>query len=249
MNRYATPKPRLQFHQQVHHLRADRHVQRRHRLVGDDQTRLRGQRTRDAAALPLPAGQFVRIALRMLRRQPDQPQQFVHAPLAPPRRRAADACGSARRWKTRWSAADRARRADPGTHTAPRAATAPRARGRAASHPRQFRRISPASGCSSRMMLRPVVDLPQPDSPTSASVSPCRTVSVTCSTAWMRPARRNHRRTSNRVVRPFTSSTGGRSGRTVACGCIALPSSGNGAGSACPARLPSTGTAFSSARV
>ena len=30
----------------------------------------------------------------------------------------------------------------------------------------------PASKCSSRIMLRPVVDLPQPDSPTSASVSP-----------------------------------------------------------------------------
>ena len=37
MNRYATPSSRLQVHQQVHHLRADRHVQRRHRLIGDDQ--------------------------------------------------------------------------------------------------------------------------------------------------------------------------------------------------------------------
>ena len=44
-------------------------------------------------------------------------------------------------------------------------------------------RISPAVGLYSRRMQRPVVVLPQPDSPTNPSVSPRRTVKVTPSTA------------------------------------------------------------------
>ena len=43
--------------------------------------------------------------------------------------------------------------------------------------------IEPAVGVSSRMMARPVVDLPQPDSPTSESVSPGRRSKETFSTA------------------------------------------------------------------
>ena len=43
--------------------------------------------------------------------------------------------------------------------------------------------ISPAVGSIKRRMVRPTVDLPQPDSPTSASVSPARIASVTPSTA------------------------------------------------------------------
>ena len=43
--------------------------------------------------------------------------------------------------------------------------------------------ISPSVGSSSRTMVRPSVDLPHPDSPTSPSVSPSRTAKLTSSTA------------------------------------------------------------------
>ena len=55
-------EPLLQVLQQVHHLRADRYVQRRHRLVGDDHARLRRHRPRDCDALALAAGELERIA-------------------------------------------------------------------------------------------------------------------------------------------------------------------------------------------
>src|SRR5437588_1093309 len=42
----------------------------------------------------------------------------------------------------------------------------------------------PAVGSSRRMMQRAIVDLPQPDSPTTPSVSPSRTVKLTPSTAF-----------------------------------------------------------------
>ena len=41
----------------------------------------------------------------------------------------------------------------------------------------------PAVGSISRMIMRPVVDLPEPDSPTSPSVSPLFTEKSTPSTA------------------------------------------------------------------
>ncbi len=49
---------------------------------------------------------------------------------------------------------------------------------------------SPAVGSIRRRMHRPVVDLPQPDSPTSPSVSPFRIVKLTSSTAWTRATSR-----------------------------------------------------------
>ena len=50
----------LQLGKQVQHLRADGDIQRADRLVGDDEIRLHDQRPRNADALPLPAGKFVR---------------------------------------------------------------------------------------------------------------------------------------------------------------------------------------------
>src|SRR2546423_14326399 len=44
-------------------------------------------------------------------------------------------------------------------------------------------RTSPAVGSIKRRMQRPVVDLPQPDSPTSPKVSPRRILKLTSSTA------------------------------------------------------------------
>ena len=52
---------------------------------------------------------------------------------------------------------------------------------------------SPAVGSISRRMQRPVVDLPEPDSPTSPSVSPGAmsklTLSTACTTLALRPSR------------------------------------------------------------
>ena len=51
---------------------------------------------------------------------------------------------------------------------------------------------SPAVGSMSRRMLRPVVDLPHPDSPTRPSVSPAMMSNETSSTAWTRATSREN---------------------------------------------------------
>src|SRR5258706_8588241 len=56
------PKPVLKVAQQVQDLRTDRHVQRRDRLVADDELRLDRERARNGDALALAAGEFVRVA-------------------------------------------------------------------------------------------------------------------------------------------------------------------------------------------
>ena len=72
----------LQRLEQVDHLRADRDVERRDRLVEDDQLRVQRERPRDADALPLAARELVREAVRVLGREPDDAQQLVDASLA-----------------------------------------------------------------------------------------------------------------------------------------------------------------------
>jgi hypothetical protein len=47
-----------------------------------------------------------------------------------------------------------------------------------------WNRTLPDVGSTSRSTERAVVDLPQPDSPTIPSVSPCRTSKLTPHTAW-----------------------------------------------------------------
>ena len=49
-------EPLLQVTQEVNHLGLDRHVQRRDRLIADDELGLHGQAPRNADALPLVAG-------------------------------------------------------------------------------------------------------------------------------------------------------------------------------------------------
>ncbi len=73
----------LEVVQQVHHLRLDRHVQRRHRLVGDDQLRFERERPRDADALALPARELVRIAVVVLRVETHQLKESLDLPLHP----------------------------------------------------------------------------------------------------------------------------------------------------------------------
>ena len=69
----------LQPHQQVEDLRADRDVERRDRLVADDQLGRQRERARDHDALALAAGELVRIARGVLRLQPDQHEQLLDA--------------------------------------------------------------------------------------------------------------------------------------------------------------------------
>ena len=54
----------LQIAQQVQHLRLNRDIQRRDRLVGDDEPRIERERARDADALALTAAELVRIAVQ-----------------------------------------------------------------------------------------------------------------------------------------------------------------------------------------
>ena len=70
------PEPLLQVAQQVHDLRLDRDVERGHRLVADDEARLDGERAGDADALPLAAGELVRVAPGVFRRESDESQQL-----------------------------------------------------------------------------------------------------------------------------------------------------------------------------
>ena len=67
----------LQVLEQVDHLRLDRDVERRDRLVADDQLRLDRERARDADALALAAGELVRIAAHVVGLQADGLEQLA----------------------------------------------------------------------------------------------------------------------------------------------------------------------------
>ena len=65
--------------QQVDDLRLDRHVERRDRLVGHDQLRVERERAGDADALPLAAGELVRVAVVVLGVEADDLEQLLDA--------------------------------------------------------------------------------------------------------------------------------------------------------------------------
>ena len=69
----------LQLLQEIENLRLNRHVERRDRLVGDDEIRVCGERARDADALLLPAGELVRIAVDEALAEPDGFHQLADA--------------------------------------------------------------------------------------------------------------------------------------------------------------------------
>ena len=71
----SQPKIVLQRLEQVENLRLHRHVERRSRLVADDQLRLHSERTGNGNALPLPARELMRITLCGRRIKPDLLQQ------------------------------------------------------------------------------------------------------------------------------------------------------------------------------
>ncbi|MCY1553152.1 hypothetical protein D9M68_896070 [compost metagenome] len=84
----------------------------------------------------------------------------------------------------------------------------------------------PETGDTSCRTESPVVDLPQPDSPTSDRVSPRCREKETFSTACTRPETLLQRpeRIAKRVVRFLTSSTGGPSRSNVSTLAEASPS-------------------------
>ena len=70
------PELVLQVFEQVDHLRLDRDVERRNRLVEDQQFRVERQSPGDADALALAARKLMRKAVAVLGRQPDQSHQL-----------------------------------------------------------------------------------------------------------------------------------------------------------------------------
>ena len=70
----------LQVEHEVEYLRLDRHVERGHRLVRDDQRRPQHQRPGQAEALALPPGELVRVALGRHGRQAHLVEQRADPP-------------------------------------------------------------------------------------------------------------------------------------------------------------------------
>ena len=77
------PELVLQLLEEVDDAGLDADVERRHRLVEDDELRLDRQRPGDADALALAAGELVRVAVGVLGRQADELQQLLNARPAP----------------------------------------------------------------------------------------------------------------------------------------------------------------------
>ena len=85
----------LQLLEQVDDLRLDRDVERRHRLVADDEVRVERERAGDADALALAARELVRVARGGVGRQADDLEQLAHlAPSSRPRPRPWTRSGS-----------------------------------------------------------------------------------------------------------------------------------------------------------
>ena len=102
----AQPEPLLQVEQQIDDLGLHRDVERRDRFVADDEFRPQRERPRDADALPLAAGEFMRVAVAAGAGQADDLQQFddtIRALLARMRRRR---CRAARQCNRRPACAD-----------------------------------------------------------------------------------------------------------------------------------------------
>ena len=71
------PPPLLHVAHQIEHLALDRHVERRQRLVRDDQRRIGRQRAGDRDPLALAAGELMRIAVQRIPRQAHVVHQFL----------------------------------------------------------------------------------------------------------------------------------------------------------------------------
>ena len=216
--------------QLVEHLGLDRDVEGRDRLVADDQVGLEDQRPGDPDPLPLAARELVRVAPGVVRGEADE----VHDPLdlgAALRRRPdavdpealADAVADRRPRIER-----RVRVLEDDLHPLPvRLERLALQRWRCR---RRRRRSRPTVGSISRSRSRPTVVLPQPDSPTSPSVSPRRIVKLTPSTAWTLAIVRwrTPPRIGNCLTRSRTSTSGASAGRGRRRGSAGVASGGHG---------------------
>ena len=179
-------------------------VERRGRLVGDDQPRRAADRHGDHRALPLAARQPERIGARRALGigEPDMSEQAHRFGARRPSGSGRDAGRAARRPARRRGAAGSARSSAPGTswRSGRRAARA--------SPPRPSRRVrAPRSGSSRRRSApsgaRPisasaVIVLPEPDSPTTPRLSPSSRRKVAPLTI-----RTSRRRTGRSTTRSF----------------------------------------------
>ena len=176
-----------QVEHQAQELGADRDVEHRDRLVGDHELRVHHQRAGDHDALPLAARQLVRVAAGEVRRraQPADSSAATTRRVALRARRADVVDDRAAPRRTRRSCASgSASRTGPGRSAAPAGGT------RAAPwSPHSVDTSSPSNTIRppvwrvSFTTTRPVVVLPDPDSPTSARISPLRIVRSMPSTA------------------------------------------------------------------
>ena len=170
------PRDSFELLQQVEHHRLHRHVERRGRLVENDEIGLERDRARDADARLLSAGQLMREAVEQIERQADLARQLLAAraqriaalDVAQPQDRIGD---GAHRGEARIEAVGRVLE-----HHLD--ALAQRQPGKGLgwispmSSPSNMMRPSVLS--ISRITIVEVVDLPQPDSPTRPTLSPRR---------------------------------------------------------------------------
>ena len=191
------PELAPQVKEQVEDLRLDGDVERRDGLIADDEVRSQCQSPGDADALALTTAEFVGIAARIVASQPDVIEVVADALIANAALAPAVLVVGLGHESFADDVADRhariqrsdgvleddldapAETLQVGTTLAEDVLAVDAAPGRAVAGSR-------------RMSVRPRVDLPQPDSPTSPSTSPCPTSNVMSSTAWTSPMwRRN----------------------------------------------------------
>ena len=160
------PELVLEVLEQVDDLRLDRDVERRDRLVGDDQLRVQGQRPGDPDPLALTARELVREAVVVLGVEADPLEQLLDRARGPARGRRSRAGASGRRRSGRLACAGSARRRGPGRPSASRDRSACDA---LAAEPGDLAALEAhrARGRLDQLQDRAArVDLPQPDSPT-----------------------------------------------------------------------------------
>ena len=117
------PELVLEVVEEVDDLGLDRHVERGDRLVGDDQPRIQGERTRDADPLSLPARELVRIAVDVGRGEADDLQELPHTLGESRHPSRGDGSATDHRRSARPASGDSTTRTGPGRRSASRAGT------------------------------------------------------------------------------------------------------------------------------
>ncbi len=219
--------------QELEDLRLHHHVERRRRLVGQENARVARERHRDRRSLAHPAGELVRVAPGPVRRDADRLEELADPRRRLPSRSPGRGAPSARRSARRSAAPGRTRSSRPGRPwrrplqrcgeivcSPPASTSAPSSR---------IRPETEAVGGSSPISARTVVVLPQPDSPTMPSLVPGSIEKETpCTACSVLPFGR-----SNQTLRSSTSSSAG----------VMAPAAGprGERGSAAPRGAPSEG--------